>query len=222
LPGEADESNGQLGLFSGTAYFVRISFPRSLARARVLDVARKHVEWIRTEMQRQVQQAPGLRSQPLVNGAEILYQGEKLQLQLLPGKRPSAFDIQPPMLICRGGDVSQAKLRVGLERWFRRQAADLIQARISSLAEKITRKPFRFAVRGQKTRWGSCSSRGLLSFNWKLAMTPAFVLDYILIHELAHLEEFNHSERFWQLVRSQGADVKKSKAWLKMHRAELE
>ena len=79
----------------------------------------------------------------------------------------------------------------------------------------------RIQVRDQRTRWGSCSSRGTLSFNWRLALAPHAVLDYVVVHELCHLREPNHSPRFWRLVESRRPGWREQRAWLREHGAEL-
>ena len=75
--------------------------------------------------------------------------------------------------------------------------------------------------RDQRSRWGSCSSKHNLNFNWKLILAPPQALDYVVVHELCHLHEFNHSPRFWRLVESQMPDYEAWKKWLKIHGSEL-
>jgi predicted metal-dependent hydrolase len=72
-------------------------------------------------------------------------------------------------------------------------------------------------VRNQKSRWGSCSRRGTISLNWRLIQAPAFVLDYIILHELCHLEHMNHSRRFWRQVEHLYPGFKAAERWLKQH-----
>ena len=79
----------------------------------------------------------------------------------------------------------------------------------------------RITIRDQKTRWGSCSSTGTLSFNYRLMFAPPRVLDYVVVHELCHLTHMNHSREFWNLVSAVMPDYQKYKAWLKEHGQEL-
>jgi predicted metal-dependent hydrolase len=79
----------------------------------------------------------------------------------------------------------------------------------------------RIRVGGQRTRWGSCSPTGTLSFNWRLALAPAEVLDYVAVHEVCHLREPNHSRRFWRLVEERRPGYREQRAWLNEHGSEL-
>ena len=79
----------------------------------------------------------------------------------------------------------------------------------------------RLTIRDQRTRWGSCSSRGTLSFNWRLVLAPSAVLDYVVVHELCHLRHPNHSARFWSLVAERRPDYRAQRVWLRRHGAEL-
>lgn len=79
----------------------------------------------------------------------------------------------------------------------------------------------RITIRDQKTRWGSCSARGTLSFNWRLMLAPPAVLDYVVVHELCHLTHMNHSKAFWALVESVCPDYRAHRKWLKEHGQEL-
>ena len=79
----------------------------------------------------------------------------------------------------------------------------------------------RITIRDQKTRWGSCSARGTLSFNWRLMLAPPAILDYVVVHELCHLTHMNHSAAFWQAVESVYPDYRNARRWLKEHGQEL-
>lgn len=96
-----------------------------------------------------------------------------------------------------------------------------IGERIAALHPAIGGEFGRVAVRDQRTRWGSCSSKHNLNFNWKLIMAPPEALDYVVVHELCHLHEFNHSPRFWARVGSVMPDYEIWKKWLKAHGGEL-
>lgn len=109
-----------------------------------------------------------------------------------------------------------------LERWLRRQArADLRCALDTRSQQMRLSSPRRFYVFDQKTKWGGCSRRGNLSFSWRLVLAPPEVLDYIVVHELAHLIEPNHSPAFWLLVASHCPDWAKWKEWLRVNGEEL-
>jgi len=108
-----------------------------------------------------------------------------------------------------------------LERWYRMRARRLIKKRADELSARLGVPYGRLVIRGQRTRWGSCSAKGNLSINWRLMMAPEPVIDYVIIHELAHLKEMNHSRRFWQLVAEHCPRWREHRRWLKDHEAVL-
>ncbi len=101
------------------------------------------------------------------------------------------------------------------------RARVLITARADHWSDALGIPYKRIAIRSQRTRWGSCSARGNLNFNWRLAAAPAAVLDYVVIHELCHLRELNHSRDFWAHVRAACPDYKSHRRWLRDNTAAL-
>jgi predicted metal-dependent hydrolase len=120
---------------------------------------------------------------------------------------------QLPRLGLRPADVSEADAR--------RAARELVTMLAEDEAEVLGVSYRRIEIRDQRTRWGSCSPRGTLSFNWRLALAPLEVLDYVVVHELCHLREANHSPRFWRLVSERRPAWREQRAWLREHGPEL-
>lgn len=105
--------------------------------------------------------------------------------------------------------------------WLKRRARQEIARRAAAHARKIGKRVNRLSLRDTRSRWGSCSEEGHLSFSWRLILAPEAVLDYVIAHEVAHLEELNHSPRFWRLVTSLCPNTKVPRYWLKRHGATL-
>lgn len=103
------------------------------------------------------------------------------------------------------------------ESWIREHARKLITQRTKVLADKAGFKYNRISIREQSTRWGSCSSDKNLNFNWKLILAPPEILDYVVIHELAHTVQMNHSRAFWSVVEGVMPDYMKYRKWLRAH-----
>lgn len=104
-----------------------------------------------------------------------------------------------------------------LTDWLKSEAETDFRERVGVHAHHLGVKPIGLRLRGQSTRWGSCSSTGRLNFNWRLILAPPFVLDYVAAHEVAHLVEMNHSPAFWAEVERTLPDMKRGRAWLRAH-----
>jgi predicted metal-dependent hydrolase len=108
-----------------------------------------------------------------------------------------------------------------LERWYRTQAKREIAPRLATATQVLERTHTSLAIRNQRTRWGSCSSTGAMSFNWRLLLAPEPVLDYVVWHEACHLVVPNHSGRFWALVERHVPDYREHRSWLRRNGAAL-
>ncbi len=111
--------------------------------------------------------------------------------------------------------------RLVLEKWLRQQAAEEVAERVRVRSAQMSLTPKRIFMRDQRTKWGNCSMLGNVSFNWRLIGAPPEVLDYVVVHELAHLQEMNHSARFWALVQVFCPNFAQHKAWLKANGGRL-
>ncbi len=108
-----------------------------------------------------------------------------------------------------------------LERWYRRAARAEIAPRLDRACALAGTSYSRLTIRGQRTRWASCSRSGAMSFNWRLLLAPEAVLDYVVWHEVCHLEVMDHSRRFWRLVASRSPDYREHIRWLRVNGATL-
>jgi predicted metal-dependent hydrolase len=119
----------------------------------------------------------------------------------------------------RGGEllVPKRDTAVALERWYRRQARAEIAPRLDAAVARAGTSYSGLTIRGQKTRWASCSSTGHMSFNWRLLLAPEAVLDYVVEHEVCHLERMDHSPRFWALLESRVPDWREHARWLRRY-----
>ncbi len=117
-------------------------------------------------------------------------------------------------------DLTDAQ-RAALEKRYIAAAKDYFPKRVAYYLQFTGGSYERISIRDQKTRWGSCSAKGTLSFNWRLMLAPPAVLDYVVVHELCHLTYMNHSAAFWRKVESIYPDYRSSRRWLKDHGQEL-
>ena len=156
------------------------------------------------------------------NGDTIPYLGR--ELKLVRRENHSEVDsvtLEGDTLAVSRGLFKDGILELALEHWYRAEAARLINGKVDRLSSQMGTHCKRVVIRGQKTRWGSCSHKKNLSFNWKLIMAPEPVIDYVVVHELAHLKEMNHSGRFWELVAQHCHKWREYRKWLRQHEANL-
>ena len=201
---------------------IRVYAPKALRLRDIDQMVRERADQL-TEMGRAVDRhiEEDRRNHPVTEGATILVEGAPCALRLTKAARVSGSVQGAELHIALPNPEDDPSVRAAIRSALSARALERIRERVSFYAPRVGRIPGRITIREQKTRWGSCSSRGNLNFNWKLIMAPPQVLDYVVIHELCHLHEFNHSPRFWSLVERQMPDYEVWKKWLKLHREDL-
>ncbi len=171
--------------------------------------------WIRA---RQRQAAQNLRETPVrrfTAGEKFLFLGQSYDLEIVSRARPP-LELKERFLLSQS---AQARAVQVFEAWYRQQARQMLPQRVQHFSSLHGFKPSQVRITSARTRWGSCSGRGVLSFTWRLIMAPPAVIDYVVIHELVHLEIKNHSQEYWARVAQLMPDHKQRRAWLKTNRA---
>ncbi|MBZ8133647.1 M48 family metallopeptidase [Afifella sp. IM 167] len=176
---------------------------------------RRHRDWVEKRL--------GERPEgvPLEPGVVIPLRGEEWRLVARPGRGMVRAECEDgERLILVPGDPRHAARRVS--DFLKREARRDLEAACRRHAERLGVRFFKLSLRDTTSRWGSCSSRGTLSFSWRLILAPPEVLGYVAAHEVAHLREMNHSPRFWRLVAELDPGYGAAKTWLKRNGAALQ
>lgn len=153
----------------------------------------------------------------LVNGESFMYMGRNYSLQLIINesiKEPTVKLYQGKFLITTP-TKSQDPLRTSLEKWYREKTLEKVSEKVNYFQHFFKKKPNDIKVKEQQKRWASCTSKNELLFNWRCAMAPSHVIDYIVVHEMCHMYHMNHSQEFWDLLSSVMPDYERRKEWLK-------
>ena len=183
---------------------VRVAAPWSMRASAVREAVERRISWIVDHLA-QHETMPEIRfisgeTLPWLDGAVDLYVTEG------PGRRVDV-DLEASVLCIRApvalndDDSRRERIRKAVVGWYRDRALEHITPMVENrLADLACAEMPRVLIRDQKRRWGSCSADGTLRFNWRLLMTPSPLIDYVVVHELAHLTQQNHSPAFWELV----------------------
>jgi predicted metal-dependent hydrolase len=175
------------------------------------DFAFRNINWL--ERQFKLQENRPKSQTAWRAGTEIYFRGVMVRIEAEDGKirfgtesitADSANDYKP-----------------AIQKHLRKLAQHELPERVLELASLHGIEVARVSVRNQKSRWGSCSRRGTISLNWRLILAPEFVRDYIILHELAHRRQMNHSDKFWQEVEQLYPDYLTAERWLKVNQSVL-
>jgi len=161
------------------------------------------------------EQAPERRFEP---GATFPYLGDDHEIVVEPRLAHGVADGE---IRLRQSAVDQSSLKRVLENFYRSRAREHLTDCAEAFADSMELSYDRIELRNQRTRWGSCSTNGVLSFNWRLVMAPPDVIDYVVVHELAHLQESDHDERFWRLVEAEIPEYRELSDWLDANSVDL-
>jgi hypothetical protein len=195
--------------------------PNYYSITQIPDLLQANRDWILRTLASYCQLRPPAIGKELKSGDTLPYLGQDLKVVIRQNQgNGDTVKLERNRLIVSLG-AKKGRLALALEQWYRMQAVQLIGERADKLSARCRLSYNGLIIRGQKSRWGSCSSKGNLSFNWKLIMAPEPVIDYVITHELLHLKEMNHTKRFWQLVAEHCPRWREHRKWLKDHEAGL-
>lgn len=192
---------------------VELVLPRFVAKAEGLAFVREKTHWIL----RQLRDLPP--RVPFEDGAVIPYLGDDHVITHRPEERGTVWLEPDARTINVAGDTPHVPRRI--TDWLKKQARHEIGTRAHAAAAALDKRILKIQIRDTRSRWASCSEEARLSFSWRLILAPADVLAYVVAHEVAHLVELNHSDRFWRLVDRLCPDNAPAKYWLKRHGASL-
>lgn len=188
---------------SGLDGRVTLTIPRGVTEAEALAFARSRADWLRDHLAGQPDTVA------VGHGSEIPVEGQFLRIVPGTGRRVQREADQ----LCVPGPADTAPAR--LEGWLKARARDRLAAASDHYAGLLGRRYSRLTLRDTRSRWGSCSSTGALSYSWRLILAPPQVLDYVAAHEVAHLAQMNHSPAFWTEVTRLMPDYQTPRGWLR-------
>lgn len=192
---------------------------RAPRRAPVVDIQSFILEkrdWI-LRTQKKTRSIVEIPKKEYKNGEKFLFLGEEYQLNLVKLQRP-ALKFSNGFTL---GSAAQNRGERVFTQWYKEQAYEVIEKRVNVFSYQYGFSPRQVKISSARTRWGSCSPNGTLNFSWRLVMAPLKVIDYVVVHELAHLHVKDHSSRFWQEVEKIMPDYKDRRKWLRIHGEKL-
>ena len=185
--------------------------PLRMAERRIHEFVESHRDWI-VKNQTKIQAALPASQKSYAAGETFLYLGQSTPLTIVPRQRPDLTFDGTTFLLAK---TALPKAEEAFVRWYKEQARLLLFKRVLTFAEKYGFQYQKIRISSARTRWGSCSSRGTLSFTYRLVMAPPDVVDYVVIHELVHTQVRNHSKTFWNRLEELMPDYKRRLTWLK-------
>jgi len=199
--------------------------PLRASNAQILRFVEEKSAWIRAKQEAAWQRKDQAAPHQFANGESFLYLGQSYPLkwvEIVPSGSRAILSFYEGRFWLAKASLPRAKEILTL--WYKQQARQVLDQRVRLYASQFHLSFSQVKITSARTRWGSCSTRGTLSFTWRLVMAPQEVIDYVVIHELAHLLEKNHSKRFWDQVAAMLPDFQQQEKWLKQngHRLNLE
>lgn len=194
---------------------LRVVMPRRLSQRYVKKMLGVHETWIRQQLSSVAKQQKQWQQYAFRDGGSTVLYGIPHRIQFTNG--PRRVTVRDATIVISANTPDATKRGMQYKRWCTQQAklefGKYLQhaAQISGLAYT------RFGVRGQKSMWGSCSQAGAISINWKLLCAPVFAQQYVIVHELAHTQELNHSKAFWKIVNTYTDQALAARRWLQRY-----
>jgi len=188
--------------------------PTDTSEEKIKNIVQSKRQWIHEKINhyQKDREPPAAPGKELVNNESVLFLGSEYQIEIIgSGSRIILAErLQIPSAL-----VPDGKQRI--QNWYKRQAKDFFEPRVRRHAESLGVEVQEVRISSGQYRWGSCSPAGNVNLNWRLIKSPAFVIDYVIVHELAHLIEGNHSVEFWNIVKAQSPKMELARDWLKDH-----
>ena len=184
--------------------------PMRAPQALIEKFIHEKTDWI-TRTREKVKAIVTTPAKQYTDGETFLFLGSSFDLKLVQSQR-TALQFDSGFTLSH---AAQSKGELTFTRWYKEQAYEVITEHVKQYAQQYNFMPKQVKINSAKTRWGSCSPNGTLNFTWRLVMAPLDVIDYVVVHELAHLRVKDHSRKFWSLVESIYPEYRKQRKWLK-------
>lgn len=192
---------------------VLVRAPLRLVRREIAAFVEEHREWIALKLAQAKRRTTHAAPRRFREGETFLFLGERHRLRFDAGgeylRKENGEFLLGADLASRAGDLFRT--------WYRARAREVFEDRVSHFAPRMGLYCRAVRITDARERWGSCSASGTLNFSWRLVMAPPAVIDYVVVHELAHLAEMNHSRRFWDCVAGVLPDHRARRKWLREH-----
>lgn len=202
-----------IALIVGRDGKLMVRAPIDATNEQILSVVERKSTWIVKKQQEMIATYPQIGEKEFVNGEGFLYLGQSYRLKIIDrGEIPLRLD---DFFYLDRNVLFQAK-EVFIH-WYKEKANEVISERVAWYSDKMGVQVKQIKITSATTRWGSCSSKGTVSFPWRLVMAPVPVIDYVVIHELVHILEKSHSKAFWDKVRTMMPDYQQKIRWLEVN-----
>ncbi|NLP40776.1 MAG: M48 family metallopeptidase [Veillonellaceae bacterium] len=189
-----------------------LNFDVEIILRKKFDWLKKHSDALRTIAETSLNSA-------IYDGASILFLGQPYILKIIQTVAECCVTLNDNLILVKlpANLPMESNCTAVLESWYKKNAADILIDKTRYWSTRLGVSPTKINIKNQKTRWGSCSSRGSLNYNWRIVMAPPAVINYLVIHELSHLIVPNHSGDFWKLVEKHCPNFKMNRNWLKVN-----
>ena len=185
---------------------VEISVPANLERERIQNLVRKKAEWVMKQILwfDEIVQTASVKEH--VNGESYLYLGRQYRLKIIKNREKPQASLEGKYLaVTLPGKTPEKRekaiVKAAIWKWYREQANVTMRESIKTYSEKLGIKEPKFRIKNQEKRWGSCTEKNALNFNFRIAMAPVSLLNYVVAHEMCHINHKHHSNKFWESLR---------------------
>lgn len=213
-----------IGISISSEKGIQVFAPKWVNSAQIQEILRKKANWILKNQASINERKALIPEKNYINGEVFLYLGQNYTLNItehcagiLIGLDNENFKLNIALPFDIPTEQRKEVLRQALVQWYKQQAKSLIDERIRFYSKIMQLHPSKVLIKEQKRIWGSCTARNSININWKIIMAPLNIVDYLVVHELAHIREKNHSSRFWELAASFLPDCKERSKWLKLN-----
>jgi hypothetical protein len=186
--------------------------PMRTSIAYIENLVQEKSVWIQRKM-KEMENRPAPPERKYINGEIFLYLGRDYSLRIVePGVMRAPYLIKNELCVPCG---NEADIALWLNQWYVAESARILSVRVAWFAMITGNEPVSVRITDARQRWGSCSSTGSVNFSWRLVMAPLEIVDYVVVHELVHLNQPDHSKIFWEKVRDILPDYNRRRKWLK-------